>query len=281
VARYSQGLNIDEPLAMLRSSTTSYYEADGLGSATSLSNMAGAAAQTYSYDSFGNIIAASGSLTNSFRYTGREYDTETGLYYYRARYYDPSVGRFISEDPLEFAGESTSFYEYDYDDPANFIDPSGMQSQDTCVKHPEVCGPAMPALYDPPWWSMPAAPPAPAPPAPPPGWNLPGGPRGSTKGDSTNPSAQLSPAQLAKKRQQEFDAYKRRCSEQVPSGLNPCDSARWKLNRNTDCRNMRQAWDDKWSPGRHANDLKELDISIQKLKEWITKNCSSGGRGCS
>ena len=104
VARHSQGLNIDEPLAMLRSGTTSYYQADGLGSVTSLTNTSGAKVQTYTYDSFGNILATTGSLTNSFRYTGREFDTETGLYYYRARYYDPAAGRFISEDPIGFFG---------------------------------------------------------------------------------------------------------------------------------------------------------------------------------
>jgi YD repeat-containing protein len=82
VARYSQGLNIDEPLAMLRSSATSYYQADGLGSLTSLSNTSGALANTYTYDSFGNLTGSTGSLTNSFRYTGREFDTETGLYFY-------------------------------------------------------------------------------------------------------------------------------------------------------------------------------------------------------
>jgi len=53
VARYSQGLNIDEPLAMLRNSTTSFYQADGLGSVTSLSNSTGSLAQTYTFDSFG------------------------------------------------------------------------------------------------------------------------------------------------------------------------------------------------------------------------------------
>jgi YD repeat-containing protein len=62
VARYSQGLNIDEPLVMLRNGTTSYYQADGLGSVTSLTNAAGTAAQNYTYDSFGNIIATTGSL---------------------------------------------------------------------------------------------------------------------------------------------------------------------------------------------------------------------------
>jgi RHS repeat-associated protein len=125
VARYSQGLHIDELLAMLRSSTTSYYEADGLGSITSLSNAAGALAQTYTLDSFGNQTASSGSLTNSFRYTGRELDTETNLYFYRARYYDPTAGRFISEDPLGVRVGINRF-QYVANAPTNFVDPSGL-----------------------------------------------------------------------------------------------------------------------------------------------------------
>jgi RHS repeat-associated protein len=99
VARYAQGPKIDEPLAELQGSTTDYYEADGVGSVTSLSNAAGALAQTYTFDSFGNTTNSSGSLTNPFQYTAREFDTETNLYYYRARYFDQASGRFISEDP--------------------------------------------------------------------------------------------------------------------------------------------------------------------------------------
>ncbi|HET7107291.1 MAG TPA: RHS repeat-associated core domain-containing protein [Candidatus Acidoferrum sp.] len=125
VARYSQGLNIDEPLAMLRSSTTSYYQADGLGSVTSLTNAAGTAAQNYTYDSFGNIIATTGSLVNSFRYTGREWDTETSLYYYRARYYDATLGRFSSED-MERFNAGTNFYIYAFGSPTNWVDPLGL-----------------------------------------------------------------------------------------------------------------------------------------------------------
>jgi RHS repeat-associated protein len=127
VARYSQTDNIDEPLAMLRSSVTSYYQADGLGSVTSLSNGAGALAQTYTFDSFGKQTASSGSLTNPFQYTGRESDAETGLYYYRARYYDPTVGRFMSEDPTGFKG-GLNFYPYVTNDPANQTDPMGFDS---------------------------------------------------------------------------------------------------------------------------------------------------------
>jgi RHS repeat-associated protein len=124
VARYEQSLNIDEPLAMLRSGTTSYYSADGLGSVTSLTNSARENAAAYTCDTFGNLTASTGSLINSFRYTGREFDTETSLYYYCAKYYDPSSGRFLSEDPIQFAGGS-NFYAYTFDSPTNLKDPSG------------------------------------------------------------------------------------------------------------------------------------------------------------
>ncbi len=123
VARYSQGQNVDESLAMLRSSATSYYNADGLGSVTSLTNSAGATAETYTYDSFGNVTASSGSLTNPFQYTGRESDVETGLYYYRARYYDPQTGRFLSQDPWD---QGPNLYIYVENDPTNFVDPLGL-----------------------------------------------------------------------------------------------------------------------------------------------------------
>jgi RHS repeat-associated protein len=126
VARYVQTKNIDEPLAMLRSGATRYYEADGLGSITSLSNGTGTVAQNYTYDTFGNLVASSGNLANSLRYTSREFDTETNLYSYRARYYDTSTGRFISEDPVGFRGGSTNFYAYVLNDPVNLLDLSGM-----------------------------------------------------------------------------------------------------------------------------------------------------------
>jgi RHS repeat-associated protein len=132
VARYDQTQSIDEPLAMLRGGATSYYEADGLGSVTSLTSAAGALVQTYAFDSFGKQTASSGSLTNPFRYTAREFETETGLYYYRARYYDSTEGRFLSEDPIGFDG-GRNFYAYVGNSPNAFSDPLGLcPAQNDC-----------------------------------------------------------------------------------------------------------------------------------------------------
>jgi RHS repeat-associated protein len=125
LAHYADTLNVDEILSEFISGTTSFYERDGLGSVTSLSGSSGALANTYTYDSFGKLTASTGTLTSPFQYTGREFDSETGVYYYRARYYDSAVGRFLSEDPIRFAGGG-DFYRYAFNDPTAFRDPLGL-----------------------------------------------------------------------------------------------------------------------------------------------------------
>ncbi len=104
VARYTQGLGIDEPLEETQSGTPTYYEADGLGSITSLTDPTGAVANTYTYDSFGNVTASTGTVSNRLQFTARENVPKAGLYYYRAPYYDPGAGRFLDEDPIGFEG---------------------------------------------------------------------------------------------------------------------------------------------------------------------------------
>ncbi len=126
LARYAQGAGIDEPLSELRGATGVYYQQDDLGSVTSLSNSMAALLNTYTYDAFGNIAASSGSFLNPYLYTGRDYDSETGLRYYRTRYYLPDVGRFLSEDRIGFKG-SSNFYTYVDNEPPNFVDPWGEQ----------------------------------------------------------------------------------------------------------------------------------------------------------
>ena len=127
LAHYTQGAGIDEPLAMTGTGGTYFYHADGLGSITSLTNGSGQLAASYVYDSFGNLMASTGTITNPFQYTGREFDSETGLYYYRARYYDLAAGRFLSEDPSGFAG-GDNFYTYAEDNPTSLVDPYGLHA---------------------------------------------------------------------------------------------------------------------------------------------------------
>ena len=124
VAHYTQGAGTDEPLAMYRGLTTSYFHADGLGSITSLTDGSGQLAASYVYDSFGKLTASTGTVTNPFQYTAREFDSETGLYYYRARYYDSITGRFLGEDPIRFLS-GHNFYLYVGNEPILFADPSG------------------------------------------------------------------------------------------------------------------------------------------------------------
>src|SRR5258708_337937 len=136
LARYTQGASVDEELSELRASTTSCYQADGLGSITSLSNGTGALANTYAYDSFGKLTASTGTLTNPLQFTGREFDQETGIHYYRMRYYDPNSGRFISEDPAAFDLRWPNLYPYVNNSPTGLVDPSGLSPQ---VLGPFIC----------------------------------------------------------------------------------------------------------------------------------------------
>ena len=97
---------------------------DALGSALTLTDSTGAAQTQYTFEPFGNTTASGASTTNSFAYTGRELDT-TGLDFYRARYYNPSLQRFMSEDPIRLRGGSPNFYSYALNSPINKKDPLG------------------------------------------------------------------------------------------------------------------------------------------------------------
>jgi|SRR5215469_5930976 len=123
-ARYVSGPSLDEPFAQSRGVAASYYQADAIGSITSLDDPNGSGVGTYAYDSYGRVVASSGTVTNAYRFTGREFDAETGLYFYRARYYDQNLGRFINEDRIRFRG-GVDFYWYTRNSPTDLRDPSG------------------------------------------------------------------------------------------------------------------------------------------------------------
>jgi RHS repeat-associated protein len=98
-ARYTHGLGIDEPLAAVQPHRTRYYHADMLGSIIALTGTAGHPVRHYHYSAFG-IPEDHRWDPQPYRFTGREWDNEIALYYYRARYYSAARGRFISIDPM-------------------------------------------------------------------------------------------------------------------------------------------------------------------------------------
>nr|WP_208413305.1 RHS repeat-associated core domain-containing protein [Xanthomonas cannabis] len=101
-----------------------YYLTDNLGSTRALTNATGAVVRRYDYTPYGQAQATGGSSDNPYQYTGRELD-KSGLQYYRARYYSPEMGRFISEDSYGFASGDANFYAYALGNPVSFNDPSG------------------------------------------------------------------------------------------------------------------------------------------------------------
>jgi RHS repeat-associated protein len=84
---------------------------------------------TYEYDSFGNLSTSTGTLINSLQYTAREFDSETGLFFNRARYYSSQAGRFISADPTGLDG-GINVYAYAAGAPTDLIDPFGLRPGD-------------------------------------------------------------------------------------------------------------------------------------------------------
>ncbi len=101
--------------------------ADNQGTVHDLVDSTGTIQNHITYDSFGQITGETNpAIDTRFGYTGREFDAETGQYYYRARYYDPEVSKFISEDPAGFMAEQANLYRYVDNSPVNFTDPSGL-----------------------------------------------------------------------------------------------------------------------------------------------------------
>ena len=136
-ARYTHGPGIDEPIAVTKGGSMFFYHQDGLGTVTDLTDSAGATGKSYSYDAYGTIVEQTGTVDQPYTYTGRELDQETGLYYYRARYYDSQVGRFLRPDPIGFSG-GINLYGYVAGNPVRFSDPRGLKSRAYCKRIPYI-----------------------------------------------------------------------------------------------------------------------------------------------
>ncbi len=118
------GAGLDEIYARINASGTTSFLRDGLNNTLALSNSSDATTVQYAYSPYGDT-AKTGTDSTPLDYTGREDDAATGLYYYRARYYSPQLGRFIGEDPIGLGG-GTNFYAYVRGNPISLIDPLGL-----------------------------------------------------------------------------------------------------------------------------------------------------------
>jgi len=123
-ARYTNGPIIDELLSVRRGNTTGYFQTDVLGTVKRIVDSS-TTLNSYTYDSFGRTISEVGGRLSPFRFQGRELDDESSFYYFRARYYSPNAGRFITEDPIGLIG-GVNFYAFVENNPINILDPNGL-----------------------------------------------------------------------------------------------------------------------------------------------------------
>ncbi len=128
LARYVYGAGIDQPLTMERNGNRYYYHPDPQGSIAALSNSNGTVVQRYAYGPFGEGTS-NDAYDNPYRYTARRYDEETGLYYYRARQYNPDWGRFLQADPSGY-GDGLNLYAYVGNSPVSYVDPFGLTANE-------------------------------------------------------------------------------------------------------------------------------------------------------
>ena len=135
LARYSHGDQVDQPLVLQKGGVGFfYYHSNHQGSITHLTDSGGSIANSYIYDSYGRRLTVAESVIQPFSYTGREYDAESGLYFYRARYYDSDTGRFLSEDPIRFRAGDQNLFRYILNNPLNLRDPFGLIKATSPIK---------------------------------------------------------------------------------------------------------------------------------------------------
>jgi RHS repeat-associated protein len=115
---------LDQALAMYRNGQIYYYAVDALGSVVTMNDTAGTVQASYAWDAFGTARSQTVNVANSVVYTGREAG-EAGRHFYRARWYEPAVGRFDREDPWRWKDELRNMYRYAANRPTALLDPLG------------------------------------------------------------------------------------------------------------------------------------------------------------
>jgi len=136
--QYAYGLQrISENQVISSTWTPSFYGYDGGGNVRQLTNAAGSVTDTYEYDAYGNALITTGSTPNNYLYRGEQFDPDLGLYYLRARHYNPQTGRFMGRDPQSGSSldpRTLHKYLYAHGDPVNAWDPTGQDDNSTTAE---------------------------------------------------------------------------------------------------------------------------------------------------
>jgi RHS repeat-associated protein len=268
---------------------------DALGSTIALVDSSGNMQTSYTYDPYGGTSVTGTGDGNEFQYTGRENDGN-GLYFYRARYYSPLLGRFISEDPLGFAGDDDNLYAYAFDAPTDFIDPLGtdaLQSPATvartafevieggkesaatvAVEAAEIggLGAADAALLAEEIQDVQA-------------YNAENAAYDAelqaihnlnqvllTRPRPVPPLAgRYTPDQ---QRQREYERARDTCNAAVPDSGNLCSNLSRQIDHTKRCISLYESWDDRWAPGRHASKIATWQQRLSNLKRDHNDNCT-------
>ena len=200
------------------------------------------------YQPFGEVDVTVNTLDQEARFPGQYTDDVTGLHYNYFRDYDPSIGRYIQSDPIGLNG-GINTYGYAYQNPVMYTDPNGLNPGAGCLAGawggPIGCGVgatigtvivggvALAAIL-------------------------------STPGDTPHSRSE---ADLSFERQTEYLRYTGVCNTPPPPTGNRCKDMREEIKWMKTCRDMRQQWDDRWFPGKHATDIRNLNRGIRKLEK--------------
>lgn len=246
----------DTPVASLRPNPSGsgieilYIDTDFLNAPTALASAtSGKVVWRWDHDPYGNGAALedpSDTGTDTvfnLRFPGQYYDQETGLIHNGFRDYDPTVGRYVESDPMGLLGGSNSTYAYASGNPVSNVDPDGLQV---------ATGAAIGTAVEPGLGTIAGA-------AIGIGIGL---GIGAVVANSyvNNPEAQA-----------EYEAYKDAYAQPPPPDLDECELLKWQLQREQNLLQARQAWDAKWSPGRHAVANAQSQRAINNIKDKMKK----------
>jgi len=234
-----------------------YFHCNHLGTPQALIDRQGQIVWQAEFDPWGNVRSEFNpqQISQPIRMQGQQLDLETGLFYNRYRYYAPQMGRYVTQDPIGLlGGMNKCCYP---GNPNQSIDPTGMY--------------AIPLIY--------AALEATA------AWIASLGATAATATVTLGGAAVVasipgsSPIQKPRtaaeeaQAQSEYKAYKNRCEQKPDDNLSNCAKALFTKSRHEDCAKMRQDWDDKWMPGRHANDITSALKAAGNAAKDVAKYC--------